>query len=217
MYLKRNKVEKFWTIPRKGTKYLARPTHDQKESVPLIVIARDILKIVNNKKELKKLINEKQILINNKIVRETNYPICLFDNISLPLSKKNYTAILSNNKKMIFNEISDKEAETKTFKVIGRKTISEKKSQLNLMNGRNIISDENVKIGDSVLFNFKTKKITKVFPMSKGQNVLVIKGKHTGNSGKIEDIMFRGGKKLVKIDSDKEKINVWTKNIIVIG
>jgi len=216
MYLKRNKAEKFWAVPRKGTKYLAVPTHNQKESIPLIVFARDILKIVNNKKELKKSINEKQILINHKVIRETNYPISLFDKISLPLVKKNYRASLSNNKKIVFEEISDKDAETKTFKVVSRKTLSGKKSQLNLMYGRNLISEEKINIGDSVLFNFKTKKIVKVFPMEKGQNVLVIRGKHAGNRGKIDDIMFRGGKKLAKIDSGKEKINVWIKNIIAV-
>ena len=42
MYLKRNCIGKFWPVPRKGTKYQAVATHDKNESIPLIVVARDI-------------------------------------------------------------------------------------------------------------------------------------------------------------------------------
>jgi len=126
-HLKRNKVGTFWPIPRKGTKYLAVATHNKKDSIPLVVIVRDVLKIVKNKKELQRALNEKQIQINHKEIRETNYPIGLFDVINLPLIKKNYTAELSKHKKMIFKEISNKEAETKIFKIIGSKMLKGKK------------------------------------------------------------------------------------------
>ncbi len=214
MYLKRNKIEKFWPIPRKGTKYVAAPAHNQKHAISLIVVMRDILKILKTKKELKKVINEKQILVNNKIIREINYPICLFDKISIPNFKKNYRATLSKHKKIIFEEISDKEAETKIFKVIGKKILGSKKLQLNLLHGKNLLTKEDVNTEDSVVFNFKENKIAKVLSMKKGQEVLVTKGKHAGHKGKIEDIILRGGKKLIKIDSEKEKINVWIKNVI---
>ena len=65
----------------------------------------------------------------------------------------------------------------------------------------------------------ETKKLTNatitVAAMSAKTSVIVIKGKHTGNTGKIEEIIERGGKKLVKISSDDKKINVWVKNIIL--
>ncbi|MBD3252460.1 hypothetical protein GF386_01895, partial [Candidatus Pacearchaeota archaeon] len=105
MHLKRNKIEKFWPIPRKGTKYLAIPKHNHKDSIPLIIIMRDLLGLVRNKKELKKIINEKKIKINNKEIRETNYPVSLFDVLSLESIGKNYKAILSENKKMFFHEV----------------------------------------------------------------------------------------------------------------
>ena len=52
--------------------------------------------------------------------------------------------------------------------------------------------------------------------MEKDKNVFVIRGKHAGCKGKIEDILIRGGKKIAKIILKDEKINVWTKNIIVV-
>jgi len=213
-YLKRQKIGKFWPIPRKGTKYLARSTHNQHESIPLVVVMREILKIVGSKKELKKLLNEKQILINHKEIKETNYPVNLFDVINF--SKKNFKAGLSENKKMKFEEISDKEAETKVYKILDKKVLRKGKTQLNLMQGKNIITNEKAKTGDSVVVNLKDNKIVKILSMKKGKTGFALKGKHMGRFGEIINIMERGGKSIAKIKSKDENINVWVKNIIVI-
>lgn len=215
MHLKRQEMPKSWPIPRKGTKYLAVASYNKYESIPLVVVVRDILKIVRNKKELQRLINEKRIKINHKEIRETNYPVCLFDVINLVDIKKNYKAIFSENKKMIFEEISDKESETKIFKILNKKILPGKRVQFNLMHGKNIISKEKAKAGDSLLLNLKDNSIIKIITMEKGKKVFVIEGKHAGENGKIENIIQRGGKTIVKMLSDKGKINVWVKNIII--
>ena len=149
-YLKRNNFGKFWPIPRKGTTYVAVSSHNKKESIPLIIVMRDILKLVKTKKELRKLINEKQIKINGKEIRETNYPICLFDVLALDTLGKNYKAVLSEKKKFVFEEISGKEAKSKPYKVLSKKILAKGNVQLNLMYGKNIISKEKVNIGDSI-------------------------------------------------------------------
>jgi len=215
-HVNRKNIGNFWAVPRKGTKYLAVASHEKKDAMPLVVVLRDILKIVRNKKELQRVINEKQIQINYKEIRNTNYPICLFDIINLVSIKKNYKTLLSKNKKMIFEEISEKEAQIRPFKVMNKKMLSGNKIQLNLMHGKNIITNEKVKTGDSVILNLKDNKIVKIIPMEKGNNTFVIKGKHAGYIGKIDDIVTRGGKEIAKISSEEGKVNVWTKNIIVI-
>ena len=50
--------------------------------------------------------------------------------------------------------------------------------------------------------------------MDKGSEGFVIKGKHAGVRGKIVNIVEQGGKKIAVISDDKEKINVWIKNVI---
>ena len=117
---------------------------------------------------------------------------------------------------MIFEQVSDKEAETKIYKIISRKLLSKGKTQLNLMQGKNIVSDEKVKTGDSVILNLKDNKIVKILTMEKGKIGFALKGKHMGNSGEIIEIMKRGGKTIAKIKSKKGNINVWIKNIIVL-
>jgi small subunit ribosomal protein S4e len=216
MHFKRKTIPKFWPIPRKGTKYIAVPSHNQYDSIPLVVVMRDILKFVKNKKELKKLLNEKQILVNYKVVKETNYAISLLDILGFPAMKKNYKAILSQHKKIEFLEVSGKEAETKVYKVIGKKVLPKNKIQINLMNGRNIFTKEKVKTGDSVLFDLKTNKIIKFIPLEKGKNVYITEGKHAGKTGKINELVERGGKRIAKISTEQEKINVWIKSILVL-
>ncbi len=214
-YLKRQEIGKFWPVPRKGTKYLAVSKHNKSNSIPLIVVVRDILKLVRNKKELKKSISEKQILINKKEIKETNYPICLFDVISIPDSKKNFKTVLSEKKKFVFDEISDKESESKVFKVIGKKILKGNKIQVNLSDGRNLVIKDKVNVDDSIVLNLKENKPQKIISLEKGKIAYILKGKHAGKKGKIADIIERGGKKLVKIGS-VNKINVWIKNIIVV-
>ena len=215
-HVNRQNIGKFWAIPRKGTKYLALVSHERKSSMPLVVVLRDVLKLIRNKKELQRLINEKRIQINHKEIRNTNYPVSLFDVIILPSVKKNYKALLSKHKKMVFEEISDKEAESKVFKILSKKILPKNKIQFNLMHGRNITTKDKAKTGDSVLLNLKDNKIIKIIPMEKGKNAFVIKGKHAGYIGKIDDIVSRGGKEIAKISSEEGKVNVWTKSIIVI-
>ena len=97
---------------------------------------------------------------------------------------------------------------------MGKKILGKDKIQLNLSDGRNILTKEKADVGDSVVFNFKQNKIEKIIKMEKGKKGFVVKGKHIGVKGKIEDIIERGGKKIAEIKDDK-KINVWIKNVIV--
>ena len=216
MYKNRKTIGNFWPIPRKGTKYLSVSLHNKRNSIPLVVVMRDILKLIRTKKELKKAINEKQIAINGKEIKDTNYPLGLFDILTLKKLKKNYRVELGENGKFVFIEVHDNEATSKTIKVIGKKVIGKNKIQLNLADGSNILSNEKLNLEDSVLINFKDKKIDKIFKMEKGNYGYVFKGKHIGTNGKIVDVIERGGKKLAVIDHG-EKVRVWVKNVIVIG
>jgi small subunit ribosomal protein S4e len=216
MHIKRNNIPKFWPIPKKGNKYVAVPDHNQNESIPLSIVMRDIFKLVRNKKELIKTLNEKQIKINNKIINETNYPISLFDVIKIESAKKSYRASLSEHKKIIFEEINDKDSKSKVYKVLNKKILGTDKTQLNLMFGKNILTKEKVNVGDSVLISIENNKIEKVIPLEKGRDAFVIEGRHAGKQGKIEDIIVRGDKRLAKIIQKDGKINVWIKNLIII-
>lgn len=195
---------------------MAVPSHNKNESIPLVIILRDILKIINTKKELKKILNEKQILINQKLIRDTNYPVNLFDILTIVREKKNYSVILSEFHKFEFKEISDEQALKRVYKILNKKILSQGKIQLNLMQGRSVISDKPIKTNDSIILNLKNNNIEKIISLEKGSTGYAFKGKHTGISGKILDIINQGGKKLAILDFNSDKVNVWIKNLIVI-
>ena len=211
MHTNRKNMGNFWPVPRKGSKYVAVASHNKKSSVPLVVVMRDILKLVKNKKELQKAINEKKIQVNGKEIREVNYPVGLFDVVIA--GDKKFRSNLSSNKKMIFEETKD--AKNKTVRIIGKMILGKNKIQFNLMDGRNILTNEKANVGDSAIVGFDGK-IEKIVKMAKGEIGFVIEGKHAGHKGKIDNIVERGGKSLAQIiDEDKNKVNVWVRNIIV--
>ena len=171
---------------------------------------RDVLKLVRTTKELKKVLNEKQIKVSGKEIKDTNYPIGLFDMITA--GDKTFRVILGENKKFKMEETKDDG--TKIIKIVGKKNLGNKGIQFNLMDGRNVLSNEKANVGDSVIYNYNNAKISKIIKMDKGSEGFVIKGKHAGVRGKIVNIVEQGGKKIAVISDDKEKINVWIKNVI---
>jgi small subunit ribosomal protein S4e len=214
MHLKRQKIPKNWPIPRKGTKYVVRPNYNIKEGVPILIILRDILKLAQNRKEVKKVIHLKHILLNNKVVIDEKNNALLFDTITIIPSKKYYRIELSEKGKFYVKEIKETETNKKISKIIDKKILKGKKTQLNLSDGRNFISDIKCNVRDSVLLNFKSKKIEKCLPLKEKAKVIVFGGKHSGKKGIIKKINTE--RKIVELNIDKETINVLIKQLMVI-
>jgi len=207
MHLKRKAIPKFWPVQRTGTKYLAVSDHEKNSSIPLVVALRDVLKVIKNKKELKMLLNEKKVTINGKIIGEVNYPICLFDSIGFPSIKKYYRASIKD-KKMDFQEISEKESTAKVYKIIGKKVLPNKKQQLNLTNGKNLLSAEKANVGDFLIVT-NENKIQKVISLKKDAEAIAIKGKHMGKEGKIKELVKEGENNLaILITPNKEEVKI---------
>lgn len=200
-------------VPRTGTKYMAVPGHNQRDSMSLILVMRDILKLVKTKKELKKVLNEKKIFVNGKVVKETNYPLTLFDTLAIPSAKKFYKINLKNKFEVL--PVEEKATHTRIYEVIGKKLLAKKKVQLNLSQGRNVLSNEKINVGDYVIVEFAKNKITKVISLDKGVEVIVIAGKHSGEEGKIKEILTSGDQKVAVIKTHKEEIKSNIKNIFV--
>jgi small subunit ribosomal protein S4e len=211
--LKRHAIPKSWPIERKGTAFVVKPNSGFSDSLPVLIILRDLLKVAQNRKEAKQMIHMKNILLNGKEVRDEKAGVLLFDVITLVPSKKNYKLTVLKNEKLNIEEIKENEAATKVAKIIDKKMLKGKKIQLNLSDGRNFLSTIKCKVNDSVLINFKSKKIEKCLPLSENSEAMVFAGKHSGEKGKIEKINME--RKIAEINTRKEKINVLIKQLIV--
>jgi small subunit ribosomal protein S4e len=214
MHLKRQKVPTKWPITRKGTKYVVRSNFNINEGVPLLVLLRDMLKIAENRKEVKKALHNKYILLNDKLVKDEKNTVSLFDKVGIIPQQKYYELNLSELGKFKAEEIPELESHQKISKIINKKVLKGKKTQLNLSDGRNLLNDSNCEVNDSAIINFKDKKIKKFLPLKEKSNVIVIAGKHTGKKGKISKI--ENEKKMAEFEIDGKKINVLIKQIMVV-
>ena len=129
-HLKRHKTPKNWPIARKGTTFVVRPNFSIEKGLPILIILRDLLKVAQNRKEVKKAIHQKNILVNNKIARDEKNGLVLFDTITLVPSKKHYHLTLSDKGKLALEEIKESESNKKVSKVINKKTL-ERERRLN--------------------------------------------------------------------------------------
>ncbi len=212
-HLKRQSVPKSWPVMRKGTAFVVKPNTGFSNSLPLLIILRDLLGVAQNRKEVKKMITMKNILLNGREVRDEKEGVMLFDVITLVPSKKYYKLIISNNGKLNVEEIKENESNAKIAKIINKKMLKGKKTQLNLSDGRNFLSEIKANVNDSVSINLKTKKIEKAIPLSEKTKVIVFAGKHSGEKGEIEKINKE--RNIVSINTEKGKINALIKQIMV--
>lgn len=208
-YLKRQKIPKNWPIHRKGTKYIVTPNF---KGLPILIILRDILKLAQNRKEVKRALYNKNILLNGKAVKNEKNSALLFDVITNIPAKENYQIGLTEKGKFKVEKVS--EASKKIAKIMNKKTLKGKRTQLNLSDGRNVLSEVKCSVGDSVLISFKENKIEKCLGLKEKAGVIVVAGKHAGKQGVVRKL--KPERKMASIVVGKEDINVLIKQLMVI-
>jgi small subunit ribosomal protein S4e len=210
-HLKRKNAPLKWGIPRKGAPFI--PKSDL-NGMPVLIALRDILKLVKNRKELKKAIYKKEILICNKEIRDEKRTIKLLDTLTIVPLKKSYRMVLSEKGKFKFEEINEQEKNTKISKIIDKKILRGKKTQINLIDGRNFLSEIKCKVNDSVLINFKTNKIEKCIPLKENARVLIIGGKHAGEEKTIKNINSK--MRIIETEDSGKKLKILVNQVMAI-
>lgn len=196
-HLKRHASPTSWAILRKENKYILKPRpgpHPRKLGMPLTLLLKK-QELANTTKEVKKLLNIKNILVDGSRKKDHKLPIGLMDIIEVKEENKFYKILIDTKGRLTINEISQAESKEKTCKVIGKTKLKGKKTQLNLYDGKNIlITKDEYKVGDSVLLSLPDKKIKKVLKLENGASAILTGGKHIGSQGTIEEI---NGKKII--------------------
>ena len=168
-HLKRYKAPKSWPIHPKEDTWTVKPapgSHAIEDSLPLLVIIRDILGLADNSREAKRIIN------------------------TGPKTEENYRILLDTKGRLTLHPISAEDASYKLAKVVNKSTIKGGKTQLNLHDGRNVLVDEDVYAGQDVIcIGIPEQEIKENFKFEDGVVVLVTGGKHTGELGKIQEVI----------------------------
>jgi small subunit ribosomal protein S4e len=85
-------------------------------------------------------------------------------------------------------KIKAAEKSVKLVKVTSKVTNKKGKTQIGFHDGRSLLSDTKVSVGDSCLMQVPEQKINEVIKLEKGTRVLVTKGINAGQLGEIKEI-----------------------------
>ncbi len=181
MHQTRSEAIRALPLPRKGTKYVARGLSHAHSGVPVVIAVRDMLGFAKTAREVREMVKQKIIKINGKEVKDFREAIRLFNILSIG---KNYKLTILPTGRFSLDETKEN---FRLCKVTGKKTLSGKKTQINLHDGTNLLSKEKVSVGDSFEIDFEGK-IKKIIKMAKGNEAFVISGRSIGHSGKIKEI-----------------------------
>jgi len=189
-HLKRLAAPKTWNISRKEQKFIINTSpgpYRKEQSIPLLVLLRDLLGVVKSAKESKKILQNGLVLVNRKKIKKNDFPVGLMDIIELPLTKKIYKILINKKGRLYAHEIES--AKERLCRVERKSIINKGKTQLNLYGGENIVIDKDeYKIGDVIKLGLDDKKIKGNIVLSNGISALIIGGSHVGRITTIKGI-----------------------------
>ena len=190
---KRMSAPTAWQLAKKEKKYVvsvAAGPHDG-SALPIGVWLRDHMHLAENTKEARKILHDRQVVLNGHIVTDEHLGIDVFDIISFPKINKHYLILVDAKGRQIEQEIPEQAANVRLVKVANKTTIRGGKTQINLTCGANFISDFACNGKDTLIVGLTGDdrfKVHEHFPYGKGALALVIGGQHTMKVGTIEQI-----------------------------
>jgi small subunit ribosomal protein S4e len=152
------------------------------------MVIRDMLKLVDNAREAKRALYEGKVLVDGKVQKDYKLPVGIFDVISVPLSNQQYR-VLKDEKGMFYLSLLEAGAVRKLARIENKTFLKGKKQQLNLSDGSNKLVEGEFKVGDSLVLSLPEKNIEERIGFEVGNLAMVVGGKHTGQTGKIKEII----------------------------
>ena len=207
-HLKRMPAPTVWPIPKKSFKWVVKPRagpHPIDQSLPLLLILRDILHLAKTRREAQLILFERNIKVDGKIRRNDDYPVGLMDVIEISGMNKAYRLLPTHKRGLSLHAIDGEEKEFKLCKIVNKTTVKGGHLQLNLHDGRNILvktsdpthHEEDVYATlDLLKVKIPNSEILSHLKFDEGVLALVTAGKNTGRLGKI-----------VKVENEADSIS----------
>lgn len=187
---KRISVPNSWQISKKSNKWITttRPgPHNRLQSLPLAVVLRDMLGVVDNRAEAKRVLSEGSVLVDGIARKDLRFPVGLMDVISIPLNNEEYRVLLDGKGRLVLNKLEAMGA-NKLCRIENKTSIKGGNLQLNLNDGTNLNDSGDYKAKDSIILSLPDKKIVKHIKYEVGNLAMVVGGSHSGEIGTIKEI-----------------------------
>lgn len=185
----RDRKERVWIVkPMPGP-------HGTKYCISLGVLLRDILKVAATLREVRRILHSRKVLVDGVVRVDEKFPVGIMDVISLPDAGKHYRILIDWKGRLVPVELDAKKTDSKILKVVRKHTTKGGKITLTFHDGRNMIADNNVKVGDTVVVKLPKAEMASHLKLESGARCLVEKGKHSGKVVKLREILKRKGGK----------------------
>ena len=196
--------------------------HGKNSAVPLEILLKDVLKVCQTHKEVKIVLSKRLIKVDGRIRAEPKFPVGLMDVLTIASkpgeSDKNYRILLDKKGRLIPTEIQDDRSKEKTAKIVNKHRAHGGKIVITLHDGRNMVADNHLKVGDSVAMKIPEGKMEKHLKLQKGARCLIQNGKHVGTIATLEEIIPRAAGKPyeARVKSGKEEFITVAKYLFVV-
>ena len=195
-------------------------------SIPLGIILREILGFAKTKRDLKFILNKRQVFVDNRPIISPRWMVGPNDVLSIPSIDVYYRMTPWPGRRHVkLLPIDKKDSSWKLCVITNKHTLTGGDLQLNLDDGRNIL----IKKDDKDFSKYNTKgtlkleipsqKVLAYYPFELNSPVLIVRGTNTGLSGKLSYIEKRIGKNrsIAIVEAGDDKIITAMENIIIAG
>ena len=220
--LKRQMAPLFWGITRKDKRFVVTVNpggHKKNSSIPSSVFLRDMLKSVKSLREAKFAIYNGKVSVDGVKRKSLHHGIGLMDVVELDGIKDVYRLVPKNGILLQPIIINDDEKTKKIVQVKSKTTIKNGKTQIGFHDGRSLIDETNISVGDACVLQVPEQKIIDVIKLEKGTQVLITRGVNAGKIRMIDEV--KEGTfilpKRVNITLDDRQIEIPADLIMPIG
>jgi small subunit ribosomal protein S4e len=220
--LKRQMAPLFWGITRKDKRFVVtvKPGgHKKAISIPTAVFVRDTLKLATSLREAKSVIYGGKVKVDGVVRHSLHHGIGLMDVVELDGVSDIYRLVPKDLTVLKPIKIDPSEKTKKLLKVTKKVTIAGKKTQLGFHDGRTLVSDVKVNVGDTCVIEVPKTKILDIIPLEKGVQVMITSGVNAGRMGKLVEI--KSGTfvlpKRADVDLGERQIEIQSDLVMAIG
>jgi len=211
-HLRRSTAPRWWPITRKGFVWTVKPSagpHPASLSIPISIVLRDVLRYAYTMREARKIIAERKVYVDWRVVTDYKFPVGLMDVIYLKGAEEYYRVLPHPTKFYMLHPITEEEAEIKPLRVKRKVTVSGGDLQLTFHDGRTLLLRRDnelykvVRTYDTIVLNLKTKEVLDHIKMDVGVVAYVVNGSRVGFLGRVKGIqqIFKRAKALTELES----------------
>lgn len=209
---KRLPAPKHYPIQRKQNTYVStiKGSRSSENAVPAVLVLRDILEYADTEKEAKEIVRNGDLLRNGEPLRDIKEGVGILDVIEIPETEEVYR-VIRKGKYLEFVAVED--SEKSAGKVVD-KSVEGDEYVYRLHNGENYRTKDEFSTGSTLVFNGGVEELE----LEEGAKVLVIAGKHAGETAELTGTKERGMNANVgTVEENGTEFETRLENLVAIG